>query len=109
VLFENNSFNLIGPRNGGAGGGKLSVFGCGTGRRISAAGLSSHTLIDDPVQQIVWVQVRYLTSATSSGRIQRTRLRTEQRVAEAAYIGFDFVRLRVALAPWTDTGSRSDQ
>jgi hypothetical protein len=33
----------------------------------------------------------------------------EQRVAEAAYIGFDFVRLRVALALWTDTGSRSDQ
>jgi hypothetical protein len=33
----------------------------------------------------------------------------EQRVAEAASIGFDFVRLRVALAPWTDAGSRSDQ
>jgi hypothetical protein len=33
----------------------------------------------------------------------------EQRVAEAAYIGFDFVRLRVALAPWTDTGSSPDQ
>jgi endoglucanase len=32
-----------------------------------------------------------------------------QRVAEAAAIGFDFVRLRVALAPWTDTGSTTDQ
>ena len=28
-----------------------------------------------------------------------------QRVAEAADIGFDFIRLRVSLAPWTDTGS----
>jgi hypothetical protein len=25
-----------------------------------------------------------------------------QRVAEAADIGFDFLRLRVSLAPWTD-------
>lgn len=32
-----------------------------------------------------------------------------QRVTEAAEIGFDFVRLRVALAPWTDTGSTADQ
>lgn len=32
-----------------------------------------------------------------------------QRVGEAAEIGFDFVRLRVALAPWTDTGSTADQ
>jgi hypothetical protein len=32
-----------------------------------------------------------------------------QRVGEAAEIGFDFVRLRVALAPWTDTGSMADQ
>jgi hypothetical protein len=32
-----------------------------------------------------------------------------QRVDEVADIGFDFVRLRVALAPWTDTGSTADQ
>jgi endoglucanase len=32
-----------------------------------------------------------------------------QRVAEAAAIGFDFLRLRVALAPWTDTRSTADQ
>jgi hypothetical protein len=32
-----------------------------------------------------------------------------QRVTETAEIGFDFVRLRVALAPWTDTGSIADQ
>jgi hypothetical protein len=32
-----------------------------------------------------------------------------QRVAEAADIGFDFLRLRVSLAPWTDTGSIADQ
>jgi hypothetical protein len=32
-----------------------------------------------------------------------------QRLDEAADIGFDFVRLRVALAPWTDTGSSLDQ
>ena len=32
-----------------------------------------------------------------------------QRVVEVAAIGFDFVRLRVALAPWTDTGSVADQ
>jgi hypothetical protein len=32
-----------------------------------------------------------------------------QRVDEAVDIGFDFVRLRVALAPWTDTGSTTDQ
>jgi hypothetical protein len=32
-----------------------------------------------------------------------------QRVTEAAEIGFDFVRLRIALAPWTDTGSSVDQ
>ena len=32
-----------------------------------------------------------------------------QRVAEAADIGFDFLRLRVSLAPWTDTGSTADQ
>jgi endoglucanase len=32
-----------------------------------------------------------------------------QRMDEAANIGFDFVRLRVALAPWTDTGSTADQ
>jgi len=31
------------------------------------------------------------------------------RVAEAADIGFDFIRLRVSLAPWTDTGSTADQ
>jgi hypothetical protein len=32
-----------------------------------------------------------------------------QRVAEAADIGFDFIRLRVSLAPWTDTGSIAEQ
>ena len=32
-----------------------------------------------------------------------------QRVDEVADIGFDFMRLRVALAPWTDTGSTADQ
>jgi hypothetical protein len=32
-----------------------------------------------------------------------------QRVAVAAEIDFDFVRLRVAMAPWTDTGSVTDQ
>ena len=32
-----------------------------------------------------------------------------QRLDEVADIGFDFVRLRVALAPWTDTGSTADQ
>jgi hypothetical protein len=32
-----------------------------------------------------------------------------QRVADAAEIGFDFLRLRVSLAPWTDTGSTTDQ
>jgi endoglucanase len=32
-----------------------------------------------------------------------------QRVTEAAEIGFDFVRLRVAMAPWTDTGSVAEQ
>jgi endoglucanase len=32
-----------------------------------------------------------------------------QRVDEVADIGFDFVRLRVALAPWTDTGLPADQ
>jgi hypothetical protein len=32
-----------------------------------------------------------------------------ERVSEAAAIGFDFVRLRVALAPWTDTRSTVDQ
>jgi hypothetical protein len=32
-----------------------------------------------------------------------------QRVAEAADIGFDFIRLRVSLAPWTDTGTTADQ
>jgi len=32
-----------------------------------------------------------------------------QRVAEAADIGFDFIRLRVSLAPWTDTGSTADK
>jgi hypothetical protein len=32
-----------------------------------------------------------------------------QRVTEAAEIGFDFLRLRVAMAPWTDTGSVADQ
>ena len=32
-----------------------------------------------------------------------------RRVAEAADIGFDFIRLRVSLAPWTDTGSTADQ
>jgi hypothetical protein len=32
-----------------------------------------------------------------------------QRLDEVADIGFDFVRLRVALAPWTDTGSTLDQ
>jgi hypothetical protein len=38
-------------------------------------------------------------------------LQTEnaQRVTEAAEIGFDFLRLRVAMAPWTDTGSVTDQ
>ena len=32
-----------------------------------------------------------------------------QRVAEAADIGFDLIRLRVSLAPWTDTGSTADE
>jgi hypothetical protein len=32
-----------------------------------------------------------------------------RRLGEVVDIGFDFVRLRVALAPWTDTGSSVDQ
>jgi hypothetical protein len=32
-----------------------------------------------------------------------------RRRAVAAEIGFDFVRLRVAMAPWTDTGSVADR
>ena len=32
-----------------------------------------------------------------------------RRVAEAADIGFDFIRLRVSLALWTDTGSTADK
>jgi hypothetical protein len=32
-----------------------------------------------------------------------------QRVAVAVEIGFDFVRLGVAMAPWIDTGSVADQ
>src|SRR5260370_629576 len=32
-----------------------------------------------------------------------------QRVAVAVENGFDFVRLRVAIAPWIDTGSVADQ
>jgi hypothetical protein len=45
----------------------------------------------------------------SSVPIAAQRTENEQRVAEAADIGFDFIRLRVPLAPWTDTGSEADQ
>jgi endoglucanase len=41
--------------------------------------------------------------------LQAQQAANAQRVAEAAEIGFDFVRLRVALAPWTETGSTADQ
>jgi len=45
----------------------------------------------------------------STAPLATQKAENEQRVAEAADIGFDFLRLRVALAPWTDTESRSDQ
>jgi hypothetical protein len=45
----------------------------------------------------------------SSAPIDVQQAANAQRVDEAADIGFDFVRLRVALAPWTDTGSTADQ
>lgn len=45
----------------------------------------------------------------SSLPVATLQVENEQRVGEAADIGFDFVRLRVALAPWTDTGSTADQ
>jgi hypothetical protein len=45
----------------------------------------------------------------STVQLATQKAENEQRVAEAASIGFDFVRLRVALAPWTDAESRSDQ
>jgi endoglucanase len=46
---------------------------------------------------------------SSSLPVATLQVENAQRVGEAAEIGFDFVRLRVALAPWTDTGSMADQ
>jgi len=46
---------------------------------------------------------------SSSLPVATLQAENARRVAEAAEIGFDFVRLRVALAPWTDTGSTADQ
>jgi endoglucanase len=46
------------------------------------------------------------SSTLPSGTLQ---FENGQRVGEAAGIGFDFVRLRVALSPWTDSGSVVDQ
>jgi hypothetical protein len=46
---------------------------------------------------------------SSSLPVATLQVENAQRVGEAAEIGFDFVRLRVALAPWTDTGSTPDQ
>ena len=45
----------------------------------------------------------------SAAPLDTQQTENAQRVDEAADIGFDFVRLRVALAPWTDTGSTADQ
>ncbi len=48
--------------------------------------------------------------AESSGMpLAAQQVANAQRVAEAGAIGFDFVRLQVALAPWTDTGSTAEQ
>jgi hypothetical protein len=46
---------------------------------------------------------------SSSEPLEVQQATNVQRVDEVADIGFDFVRLRVALAPWTDTGSTADQ
>src|SRR5260370_19337448 len=46
---------------------------------------------------------------SSSLPVATLQAENARRVAEAAEIGFDFVRLRVAWAPWTDTGSTADQ
>jgi endoglucanase len=46
---------------------------------------------------------------SSSLPVATLQVENAQRVGEAAEIGFDFARLRVALAPWTDTGSTADQ
>jgi hypothetical protein len=45
----------------------------------------------------------------SSFPVATLLVENKQRVGEAADIGFDFARLRVALVPWTDTGSIADQ
>src|SRR5258708_6237298 len=41
--------------------------------------------------------------------VARQQAENAQRVAVAVENGFDFVRLRVAMAPWIDTGSVADQ
>jgi hypothetical protein len=46
---------------------------------------------------------------SSSEPLDEQQVANGQRLDEVADIGFDFVRLRVALAPWTDTGSALDQ
>jgi endoglucanase len=57
------------------------------------------------------VNLSVAPGGANSSRVPLATLQAEneRRVAEAAEIGFDFVRLRVALAPWTDTGSTADQ
>jgi hypothetical protein len=66
------------------GSAPTSGFVPAVGRRTSAAaGFLTQTLVNDLPSKLSSVQVKYLTSATSSGRTQCTRLSTRGR-AEAA-------------------------
>ena len=74
---------------------------------LIATPVSAETLI--PFHRGVNLSVAPGGADHSNVPISAQRAENEQRVAEAADIGFDFVRLRIALAPWTDTGSEADQ
>jgi endoglucanase len=74
---------------------------------LLAAPTSAETFI--PFHSGINLSVAPGGAESSSLPVATLLVENAQRVGEAAEIGFDFVRLRVALAPWTDTGSTADQ
>ena len=77
------------------------------GAAVVTATANAQTFV--PFHSAVNLSVAPGGANSSTLPVATLQVENAQRVGEAAEIGFDFVRLRVALAPWTDTGSTADQ